>query len=708
MDAATLPPPAATAAGRTTARYLPEVQGLRTIALILVATFHIWLGKVSGGVDIFLLISAYLLTRSLAARAEAGGWTRPATFAIRKFARLLPAAAVTIALILLGGLAWLSPLVWSGMIEQALAALTYWMNVWLQRAAVDYYQQTRTDATLFQHFWSLAIQGQVFVLWPLLHLGGEWIARRLRVGVRRVLLALFAAIAVASFAHALVLVAEEPTLAYFDTGARLWEFAVGSCLALVAPLIRLPSALRRVLIWVGVAGAVSCGLVLPPEPGFPGFAGLWPVVSAALVILGADAASSPSEQGRAWRGDPIIGHRWLQVAGGYTYALYLVHWPILILAIQVLGLDRVDALAGLGILAVSAAAAVAVTWLADRPAAWMIRRDRPSEEAGWAPRVGWRVPAVLMASVLVGLLALAGAQRWFATERDRELAAAAEADPSRLGPQGPADVHAWALLPGELLASEQLSDVPPELCAEDDPHWSDMCFTTGDEGQRERSVLVVGNSHAVAYTGMILETAGREDWSVRLQVASACSFRELRGDEEPSGDLCQEVWRQTTRYILDERPDAVAVVATLSQPGADDLRFEGEGADLAAWSTRMREEAGTTVIAVRDVPRFDESPLECALRKGYDAPECEQAAAPYSPALVAYRDRLAKGGAAWVDLVPTICPQLACRPAQGGVVTYFDKGHITDLYSRSLAQAFAEQASREIGWWPKQVWGMRE
>lgn len=691
--------PAAAPARLAPPRHLPEVQGLRTIALILVATFHIWLGKVSGGVDIFLLISAYLLTRSLVARAEAGEATRPVTFILRKFARLMPAAVLTVVLTVLAGLALLSPLMWRDMIEQAWASVTYTMNLWLQSASVDYYHQNRTDANLFQHFWSLAIQGQVFVVWPLVHVAGERIARRFGWPVRRVLLVAFGAITVASFAHALALVADDPAFAYFDGPARAWEFGVGSCLALAAPRLRLPAAWRRPLIWAGVLGAVSCGFVLPEQPGFPGLPSLWPVVSAALVIVASDA---PHEAG--WRGDPIIGHRVLQVAGRYTYALYLVHWPILMLAKRLLVVEQVSAGLGLTILAGSAVAAIGVTWLADRPAAALIRRDRPSAEAGWAPRVGWRVPAVLIASALVGAISLAGSMRWFDTERDRELEAVAAAVPSQLGPQG--SNATGPLVPGPLLATEQLREVPPERCADDDPFTSDMCYTTGDDGERARSLLVIGNSHAVAYTGLIRETAEQRDWSLRVQVASACSFLNMLDEPEaPSpDDACATTWWQATRYILDRAPDAVFVVGTLSVPNADDWRFESGGSDLRDWSERIRARTGTQVIAIRDTPRFDRSPLECATQWGFEAPECLQTAQPYSTALVRTRDDLRAAGAIWVDLTTAICPGLECRPSLGGVVTYFDNGHITDLFSRTLAQAFADQVSPHLDWWPSSVW----
>lgn len=127
--------------------FIPEVQGLRTVALILVAVFHIWFGKVSGGVDIFLLVSAYLMTRSLVAKSEAGSITKPVQFLINKFARLLPAAAASIALTILAVFLFMPLETWRGSAGDALASLGYYQNFHLQQAAVDYFNADHSAAS---------------------------------------------------------------------------------------------------------------------------------------------------------------------------------------------------------------------------------------------------------------------------------------------------------------------------------------------------------------------------------------------------------------------------------------------------------------------------------------------------------------------------------------------------------------------------------
>ena len=133
--------------------YLPEVQGLRTVAVVLVAIFHIWIGRVSGGVDVFLLISAYLLTRSLTASATAGNSPKPLQFILRKFARLLPLAAATILLTLVAGWLIMPASQHATLTGDALASLGYFENIRLQQLQADYYAHDLGGASLFQHFW---------------------------------------------------------------------------------------------------------------------------------------------------------------------------------------------------------------------------------------------------------------------------------------------------------------------------------------------------------------------------------------------------------------------------------------------------------------------------------------------------------------------------------------------------------------------------
>lgn len=681
---------------------MPEIQGLRTIALLLVASFHIWFGRVSGGVDIFLLISAYLLTRSLTAQAEQGVFTRPITFVVRKFARLLPAAIAAIVLSLAAGFLLIGPRHWESFVEQTIPAATYTMNVWLQDQQVDYYAQGRADAKIFQHFWSLAIQGQAFLLWPLLHLAAETASRVTKIRVRWILIAGFSLGFLASFLCALQLTAVNQPYAYFSTPARLWEFALGSLVALVVVYLKLPSWLRHTMTWLGIAGAVSCGFVLPVQSSFPGWATLWPTLSAALVLIAADAPRTDS-----YRGNAFLRHPWLQTIGEYSYALYLTHWPVLILWSILAASSHPGPLEGTLLLVIAGFAAVVVTWVAEKPAAKFLARDRAVQREratrlSWTPRVGVRTAAVLAVCALVGGTAATGARLILEHERAIEVEQSANIDVRHLGAQGPANATNFRPVPGELVATDQMLAGPQTPCAADDPYLTALCFEDGD-ADADRRILIIGSSHATVFSGTVMETARNltdgESWRVRLQVAPGCLFIDPGSTE----DGCSELWTVTQRYIEEQKPDAVLVVATQSQQTVPDKLFNEPGGEMVPWMQHVTEQ-GSKVIAMRDVPRFNNDMLECGAQKGWNNPECARPGSQESPELTQYQLDIEAAGGTWIDLTDTVCPDDVCMPAQGDLVTYFDHSHLTDAYARSLAQHLADQAAPLIGWWPATVW----
>ena len=679
-----------------TTRFVPEIQGLRTIALLLVATFHIWIGRVSGGVDIFLLISAYLLTRSLTTQAERGKLTRPITFILKKFTRLLPAAVLTIALTLLAGFLILDSRFWNTMMAQGLAALTYTMNFWLQGAQVDYYAQSRSDASLFQHFWSLAIQGQVFLLWPVLHLLAEVASRITKVRVRWILMAGFGIAFLGSFLYALRLTDFNQPYAYFSTPARLWEFAAGSLLALIVPYLRIPRRVATVLIWLGIAGAVSCGFVLPVQSSFPGVATLWPIISAALVIAPADAPSRTAED-QPW----LLGHPILQRIGGYTYALYLTHWPVLILHAALTGVDRPDALRGAVLLVVSAGAAIVITEVADKPVARLARLDRPALPA-WLPQIGWRRTVALAACLLLGFGAIGSSHNYYESFREGEFAAVANAPLHEMGPQAPDDAVFENPIPGRLIMSEQLFTGPSTPCPDAIQGFVPLglCNTWGNTEDPDREIYIIGNSHSVTYSSMFMEIAEQQpNWLVTTQAYPGCTFLEAG-----SGSACDDVFTGSAQYIEQAQPDLVVVLGSFSAEEGPDQLFTGSNPHLADWIRTIENTTTTEVIALRDVPRFKVNMFECASTYGYEAPDCVKPTSVDQPDLASYVEEIEAAGGTWVDLNDVICRHDVCRPSNGGLVTYYDSNHLTDVFSRSLAKQLTEALRDEIPWWPREAW----
>lgn len=191
-----------------------DIDGLRALAILLVVAYHVWTSRVSGGVDVFLMISAYFLTASFVRRLERGGSVPVLRYWVRRFARLLPLAGVTILATLGAVWLWYLPSTWPDIWGQTWASLFYFQNWELAFSAVDYYARDEVLASPLQHFWSLSVQGQVFLVWPLLIAGTAVLARRRSQSVRLWLIGTISLVGTASFVYSVAWTAENQAFAY--------------------------------------------------------------------------------------------------------------------------------------------------------------------------------------------------------------------------------------------------------------------------------------------------------------------------------------------------------------------------------------------------------------------------------------------------------------------------------------------------------------
>lgn len=689
--------------------YLPEVQGLRTVAVVLVAIFHIWIGRVSGGVDVFLLISAYLLTRSLTASATAGNAPRPLQFILRKFARLLPLAAATILLTLVAGWLIMPASQHATLTGDALASLGYFENIRLQQLQADYYAHDLGGASLFQHFWSLSIQGQVFIIWPLLHLLGFAIAHRSNRPLPQVLGLIFGIVFIASFAWSVWHTIDNQPHAYFDTFARMWEFALGSLVALVAHRLQLSAGMRNLMSWLGLLGVVLCGIVLPVESSFPGFAALWPTLSAVLIIVAAEARND--EPPARFSAERLLATGPLRWLGQYTYALYLVHWPLLLLAVQLTKNTEPNFMFGTGVLAVAFGFSFVLTELIEKPVSRVGKPRKPARH----------LAVIAIAAIVVAAPALIHTQQRLANnassqaQLENEFATAtstptpAETEDAYDGPDfTPLDVQVGAQNPDAPANPSPVPDDPDAAqtyagegtdCTDHAPNPGDdaICWELASENSKAPTAFFVGNSHTQQLAPVGYQTAAITGYlNVRVQAGPSCTFTWQPGLQ--AADVCDRVWLDASDYIADKHPELVVVLGTKSAPDGTEETWE----HFPTWLKQMRNTSpDTKFVVVRDNPRFEVSPYECALVNGFDSPDCQHPA--NKPVSKTYIKQIEDAGALWVDFTDYYCPDATCRPEVGGVVTWFDAGHITTAFSRTLTQRFADEIHDHVPWWPDQV-----
>ncbi|WP_228485037.1 acyltransferase family protein [Cellulosimicrobium sp. JZ28] len=650
--------------------YRHDLDGLRAVAILLVVVYHVWLGRVSGGVDVFLMLSAFFLTGSFARRLSAGRPVAVGAYWARTFKRLVPVSAVVLLGVL--GVTYLvyPPSAWPTVWTQTWASLGYVQNWELAREAVDYYARDGAVASPLQHYWSLSVQGQVFVLWPLLLLLSGVVVRRLRVPVTAVLLIVFGTVLVASLAFSVVETAANQELAYFDTRARLWEFALGSLLAVLLPFVRLPARLAVLVGWAGLALVVTCGLVLDVQGGFPGYFALWPTLAAAGVVVAGTAPDHPGAVGR------VLAHPVLRSLGRDAYALYLVHWPVLITWRVVTGRHAPTWYEGAAIVVVSLVLARVLTALVERPV----------RDLAWSRAVPWRGAVTVLAAAAVVVVPLA---TWQQAERSRArdaLVGAAADNPGAhvllpgYRPEG--DPAAAAVPAATALDAQWVSLAEPcsGSLAPADRELAKSCGQTVHDGPDAVTIVVVGDSHSEQLMGALIPVAEREGWSLVSVLRGGCSFG--LGDHPCAG------WNEKVlAHVLDVAPAAVFTVATVAEvdgPGESVVTGLQEAVDELA-------RAGIATVAVRDTPRFSTDMFACAEQLGPDADACRRelaaVAAPRNPA----QDLRLGDGSVLMDLTDAVCPDGWCVPVVGNVHVFLDDNHLTADYARSLAPFLEDQ-----------------
>lgn len=677
---------------RPAAAHIPELHGLRGLALGLVVAFHLFgNGRVSGGVDVFLVLSGFLATGSLLRRAE-GRELRLGEHYGRTFSRLVPPALLV--LVATAALAWwvMPRGMWVQTGREIVASALYYVN-WEMISGQLAYGAAGPQTSPLQHFWSMSVQGQFFLLWPVVVLAVVALARLLWISARDVLLVVVLGMTAASFFFAQDLHTLDQPVAYFHSWARFWELGAGGLLALALPWLRLPGFLRPLLGWAGLGLVVSSGFVLDGGALFPGPWALWPVAGALLVLLGSGGPAT-------WGPRGLLQLPPLRFVADISYALYLWHWPLLIAYLHHTGQDRVDWSGAAAILTAS----VVLSWLTTKLVADPAQRFR--EAFGG-------VRALVAAAACVSLVAGGAVAAVSELERqDAELLAAAEAAAEAAGPaQYPGALAlsptygkpvpvGLAIQPAPAVAAQDRPDVDDQDCIQDNviTPGSDAalsCVLTGGP-EPDHTVVMVGDSHIIQWAPAMAEVGRQENWQVQLMARRGCRLAAPVGPLGPasSTDMCWS-WRVNVLTALERiRPDAVVVVGSRTSTSAShDTVIPAEA---RAW--RRLAAVGIPVVTIRDNPRF-----------GFDVPACLEShpdgvgcARPrtdvYSPVNPVETAEGVPPSAVHLDLTRFLCGVRLCEGTAGNVLIYRDDNHLTATYAATLTRPLHNSLRAKAHW----------
>ncbi len=669
-----------------------EIQGLRAVAVLMVVLFHLWPNRLPGGyvgVDVFFVISGFLITSHLLRELDRTGSVSLLQFWARRIRRLLPASYVVLVVSAVGVLVWVPRLVWQQFFGEILAAALYVENWALALGAVDYLAADNQPSPA-QHYWTLSAEEQFYLVWPLLVLLGVWLAtRRSRrrpdgaaagLGGRRGVLLVMAVVTAVSLAYSLWITAQDPAWAYFVTPARAWEFGAGALLAF-APDVRGRHLGRALLGWAALVTLGSCSLVLDKDTPMPG--------TAAIVVVGATLAliwvAAPDPD---WSHGRLLTWRPAEWIGDISYSIYLWHWPLVILLPYATGhpLTTVDKVSIL--LATIGLAALTKRYVED-PVRTTRRLGLPRPRTTFAYAA---LGAVVLTVVCVGPRV--------AVAREN---AAAEQAAARIAKDAPPCFGAAAMAPGAPGCPNPALEgtlVPtPAAAAKDWPQYErcnapllgdpvEPCRFGTDDG-RKPHIAVVGDSHARVLMSMVEKMVDTGLVSADMLVLGGCPWSTTTPQDDEAGRRCS-TFREQLGPLLQRTAkgyDAILTTARVSTlRGSREQRVRGFA---QAWRPVTR--LGVPVVVVRDNPggtTAAENPNLCLSREGVAG--ADRCAFDRGPDLDRRFDALSAAarrtpGTTVADLTDFYCRGQVCPVVIGGVDVYVDSNHVSVTYARTLA-----------------------
>ncbi|WP_370246322.1 acyltransferase family protein [Jiangella sp. DSM 45060] len=683
---------------------------MRAVAVLLVLAYHAGLPLVSGGfvgVDVFFVISGFLITGLILREVESTGRLRLGRFYARRIRRLLPATAVVLAATAALTMLLLPPLRWPSVAGDIAASATYVVNWRLAADSVDYLAAGDAPSPV-QHFWSLAVEEQFYLLWPVLILALVWWRRRRRGGsVRRTLLAGLAVVAVPSFAWSVHLTAASPGAAYFVSTTRAWELAAGAAVAIGARrLERLPVWLAGALAGGGLAAVGWAALSYDAATAFPGAAALVPVLGTAAVIAAGVATPSGTVPGRLLGSAPLrvfagglastlptrlLGSAPLRWVGGLSYSLYLWHWPLLLAASALWG-------------ALSPSQGTLVVLAAFGPA-WLTHRlvEAPIHHAralAVRPHRAFAVGVAATATALLAALVTVKAVPEYATADEAPGAAVLAPDPAG-DPDGEPVDQVPAMTPDPIDVPEDNPDIYPDGCQQnaEDADLASCAYGDLDAG---RVIALAGDSHAAQWQPALDVLGERYGWRIETYTKSSCGFFSVEVTTAAGAPYtsCRD-WNEALldRLTGPDKPELVVTSGSNSYRVWEDGRELGDDASADRLADGLREswqavrDAGVELVVLENTPWLDQDPAECVSAKPDRLTECAQ---PRADAVEKAGDeqRVAAGELGDVDVVDlnrAICPTDECPAVIGNVVVWRDDHHLTATYARSLASHLETQ-----------------
>ncbi len=699
--------------------FRPDVQGLRAVAVVTVIAAHAGWGRVSGGyvgVDVFFTISGFLITSLLLREVTRTGRLRLVDFYARRARRLLPAAGLVLVATVLASLVLLPLIRAPEIMRDSVWASLFGANFRFAAVGTDYFAQGEPLSPL-QHFWSLSVEEQFYLVWPVLIVG--WLAlarRRDRVPTRRSLAVLLGVLTLGSLVYSVVATHVSPTAAYFSTAARVYELGLGALAALLLTSSRFAgspmftsSRLRGLAAVVGMGAILGSVLVFTPATPFPGYLALVPTLGAALLLVAGhgEAPGQGSLVSRALSLGPV------RAIGDWSYSLYLWHWPILRIAQDRAGGDLSWERTALLLVVIVVVSAMSYRWV-----------ETPFREGrSWSRP---RLSLILYPASVLTVLALAFAG---GTYVDRELGVTGDnvaIASSDYSDQDLSRDRYVALVQASVFAAQEGRPVPSGLeppllgLRQDTAQLGECDYRTGTrelcprgDTQAERSMVLLGDSHARAWAPAIERMGAEAGYAVYVLVYSGCSvttavqvdfstqrpFEGCEAFKDWAADAISELHPEmlvvatsaVSPVMPDEQSDVVGMVQDLKQ-------FKQIARDGFDQALSQLEPLTSRLVVLGNTPKLPAEPGVCLSERGVDLGDCLFERGQVARDIQLGFKQVAKEREdEFVDASKWFCFKGECPSVVGNTVTMRDSEHMTTVYSGMLAEPLAKVLDLPIG-----------
>ena len=709
------------------ARFRPDIEGLRAVAVLAVVLFHAEMPGVDGGfvgVDVFFVISGFLITGLLWREANTTGTVRLRRFYGARARRLLPASAAVGVITMIGSALLLPPLQARTAIADGITSALYVGNYSFIARGVDYFGGDQ-PLSPFQHYWSLGVEEQFYLMWPALILATAWLIRRVRRRTRteatssqRPYLVVLALVAALSFALSFAATYIVPPVAFFSLPTRAWQLALGGLVALTAgQWRRLPPRAAAVAGWAGLGVILLACTQLSATTLYPGVAALLPTLGTALVI-GAGCATPARGCGR------LLGLSLMRTIGRISYSWYLWHWPVLLLAPALLG-HPLGLTARLAAALLSGGLAVLTLRFVENP----LRFTPKVRNSAWRSLgLGGAATALAVAVGLVLVVAVPNPVGRGAAATALTITAAPVPTGSDPAAYDTAVQQVFAQVQTAVAASADLKAVPSNL----NPPLADAaaelmglllngCMRMPSQGGQPEcasgdtasatTVALVGDSHAAMWNPAFQQAAEQRHWRLETLAKTACPLMDDSPATDPLRRLAQrfdqcEQWRaQILARLRAEHPRLV--VLSMWRGYGIGRGYQGQSGFHSydpAWLgslTRLVQQlraTGTKVLVLGPVPDPHTVAPICLSGHLDDVVACTppRSTAVNEPGITAESAATHAGGGHYADLTDLFCTTERCPVIVGNTLVYGDWTHLTFEYSRLLAPAIETLIDRAL------------